>query len=179
MRDRLIELLDKVQLHGVDLPVDRERYPSDEVSVSNERIADHLLANGAMLVDTNTVDFITNRKPIQTAFGMPLDELADLIRAKQEGRIIVPHCKVGDTVYCITECSCEDIDGVHTECEFYGYGEDDRICSIPNGAKCPYQHRIMECYVTEANILMFTRSWGKTVFLTKEEAERAMKGGAE
>lgn len=93
--------------------------------------------------------------------------------------VIVQPCKVGDTVYSITECSCEDIDGVHTECEYYGYGIDDRICTIPNGAKCPYQYRIMECYVTEANILMFARKWGKTVFLTREEAERALKGGAE
>ena len=87
---------------------------------------------------------------------------------------ILPPCKVGDTVYSITECSCEDIDGANTECEFYGYGEDDRICSIPNGAKCPYQYRILERYVTETHILMFTRMWGKTVFLTKEEAERAL-----
>lgn len=49
MRDRLIGLLDKVQLHGVDLPVDRERYPSDEVSVSNERIAEHLVDNGVTI----------------------------------------------------------------------------------------------------------------------------------
>jgi hypothetical protein len=98
-------------------------------------------------------------------------KLADHLLA--EG-VIVPPCKVGQTVYSITECSCEDIDGVHTECEFYGYGEDDRICLIPNGAKCPYQYRIMECYVTEANILMFTRMWGKTVFLTREEAEKAL-----
>lgn len=91
--------------------------------------------------------------------------------------VIVPPCKVGDTVYSITECSCEDIDGVHTECEFYGYGIDDRICTIPNGARCPYQYRIIECYVTEFNILMLTRQWGKKVFLTREEAERALKGG--
>ena len=49
MKDRLIGLLDKVQLHGVDIPVDRERYPSDEVSVSNERIAEHLVDNGVTI----------------------------------------------------------------------------------------------------------------------------------
>ena len=96
-----------------------------------------------------------------------------------ENGVIVPSCKIGDNVYSFTESSCEDIDGVHTECEFYGHGIDDRICTIPNGAKCPYQYRVIKCYVTEANILMFTRNWGKTVFLTKEEAEAKMKGGAE
>lgn len=98
--------------------------------------------------------------------------LADHLLA--EG-VIVPPCKVGQTVYSITECSCEDIDGVHTECEFYGYGIDDRICTIPNGEKCPYQYRVIECYVTETNILMFARMWGKDVFLTREEAEKALE----
>lgn len=32
---------------------------------------------------------------IQTVFNMSLDEFSDLIRAKQENRIIVPPCKVG------------------------------------------------------------------------------------
>lgn len=93
--------------------------------------------------------------------------------------VIVPPCKLGDTVYVITSCSCEDIDGVHTECEFYGYGEDDRICTIPKGAKCPYIYRAVACYVTESNLLMFTWRWGKTVFLTREEAEKALKERSE
>lgn len=88
--------------------------------------------------------------------------------------VIVPPCKLGDVVYSITECSCEDIDGVHTECEFYGYGTDDRICTIPNGAKCPYQYRIETRYVTDINILVLARLIGKTVFLTREDAEKAL-----
>lgn len=89
--------------------------------------------------------------------------------------VILPPCKVGEKVYCIMESSCEDIDGVHTECEFYGFGTDDMICTIPNGTKCPYQYRVEMCSVTEMNLLMFTRRLGKTVFLTREEAEKALK----
>ena len=100
-----------------------------------------------------------------------IENIADHLLANG---VIVPPCKIGDTVYSITECSCENIDGAYTECEFYGYGEDDRICAIPNGAKCPNQYRIMECYVTEGNILMFTRMCGETVFLTREQAEKAL-----
>ncbi len=105
-----------------------------------------------------------------------IESIADYLLA--EG-VIVPPCKLGDRVYSITECSCEDIDGVHTECEFYGYGIDDRICTIPNGSKCPYQYRIIECYVTEMNIFMFARMWGKDVFATQEEAEKALKERSE
>lgn len=46
-------------------------------------VADHLLANGVIVIDTDHVDVVKNRKPLRTAFNMPLDELAELIRAKQ------------------------------------------------------------------------------------------------
>ena len=92
----------------------------------------------------------------------------------EHGVIVLP-CKVGDTVYRITQCSCEDIDGEQTECEFYGFGTDDRICEIPNDAKCPYKLRVASCNVTEINIFMFAREWQSAAFLTREEAERALK----
>ena len=96
--------------------------------VSVERIADHLLANGVMLVDTNTVNLVTNREPIQTAFGMPLDELADLIRAKQEGRIIVPPCKVGDKAAVRALCECVITTADYEECRNICPFEDDCEC---------------------------------------------------
>ena len=61
MRDRLTELLNKVQECGMNKPRDEERYPT--IYPSNEAIADHLLANG----------------------------------------VIVPPCKVGDTVYVVSQ----------------------------------------------------------------------------
>lgn len=94
-----------------------------------------------------------------------------------ENGVIVPPCKVGDKVYVIMETSCEDIDGVYTTCEFYNL-KSENLCTLPKG-KCPYRYRIAECYVTEMNLLSFTAKWGKTVFLTKEEAEQALKGGAD
>ena len=89
--------------------------------------------------------------------------------------VIVPPCKVGDTVYGIVECSCLDIDGYYTQCEYYGYGLEDRICGIPRGKKCPYLYRVTEEYVTEFNLFMLVRRWNETVFATREEAEKALK----
>lgn len=88
--------------------------------------------------------------------------------------VIVPPCKVGDMVYYITECSCEDIDGQYTVCGFYGCGTDDMVCTIPDGVKCPYQYRIGEHRVTKWNIFDGEEFWGKTVFATRDEAERAL-----
>lgn len=87
--------------------------------------------------------------------------------------VIVPPCKVGDTVYVIVETTCEDIDLVHTVCEFYNEKHED-LCTLPKG-KCPYKYIIMKCSVDKMNILHFSENMGKTVFLTREEAEKALE----
>lgn len=86
---------------------------------------------------------------------------------------ILPPCKVGDTVYSLMECSCEDIDGVHTICEFYNERTED-LCTLPRG-KCPHRYRIAKVSVTDYNLLHFTAKWGETAFPTPEEAENALK----
>ncbi len=89
MRDKWIEIVNRVLK-------DNFKHVPLNVAIN---VADSLLSEGAVLVDTSTVDFVTNRKPIQTALSMPLDELSSLVKAKEEGQVIVPPCKVGDVVY--------------------------------------------------------------------------------
>lgn len=139
MRDRLIEILTK----SFD-----EQYEKRGLIIP-QYTADYLLANGVMVVDSEVV---TNLKPLQTMCGMPLDEVAELITAKEEGRLIVPPCKVGDTVY--------ETDGV-------------RI----------YESTIDEVTYYTNNVIYYTSgvafdetAIGHSVFLTREEAERALKG---
>lgn len=86
-----------------------------------------------------------------------------------ENGVIVPPCKVGDVVYSLIETTCENTDGAYTVCEFY----DDGMCACKT--KCPHIYRIAECLVDKGNLLIFTAKWGKTVFLTKEEAEQALR----
>ena len=99
--------------------------------------------------------------------------------AEEQGLLVRLPCKLGDTVYWIMECSCRNIDGVYSKCEFYGYepdyGADCEICNRPEGTKCPHQYRISEGRAKEQNILMIARNLGKTVFLTREEAEKALE----
>lgn len=120
--------------------------------------------NGAVVVPFDNMDIVK--------IAYKLCEIEDKIC---EGKIVELPCAIGDIVYCLTECSCENIDGVHTECEFYGYGEDDRLCTIPNGQKCPYQYRIQKCSATEMNVFMYVRQWGITAFATPEEAKKKLK----
>ena len=70
-------------------------------------------------------------------------------------QIIVPPCKVGDTVYWIGQFN-QVVEGKAT------------MIGTSIGAKIPYLD--YEFDFTSADI-------GKTVFLTREEAEQALKGG--
>ena len=87
-----------------------------------------------------------------------IDHIRDLLHAEQDGRLVVLPCKVGDTVYwlhndVITECRVHRVQMNRTGLF---------IClksKVSHGA-----FRVDICL-------------GKTVFLTREEAEAALKGG--
>lgn len=103
-----------------------------------------------------------------------IEKLADHLL---DNDIVVPPCKVGEKVYHIRQTTCENIDGSYTLCEFYRHSGDD-LCALPKG-KCPHKYRIAECIVSMDNLLIVTEKWGKTVFLTREEAEKALEGSGE
>lgn len=155
-RERLTELI----MNTPKIPVMMNGRAQGRTYQTARNIADHLLANGVIVVDTDHVDVVANRKPLRTAFNMPLDKFEELIRAKQEGRLIVPPCKVGDTVYVcflrtrVIECKVAQITIEHIE--------DIGMSFI--------------CY---GGMRFDMRHWGKTVFLTREEAEKALEERSE
>lgn len=84
MRDRLIELIDEVTINcETEIGCLNCQY-NQIYGCKSVRKADHLLAN------------------CEKVFGLPLEELNELVMAKKENRLIVPPCKVGDTVYTLT-----------------------------------------------------------------------------
>ena len=114
-------------------------------------------------------------------------EVADHLLANG---VIVPPCKVGDTVYVITErhpcyaCMCCG-DFCHKDCYI-----KDKQKLVVKEAKVFYflfqeKHNKIQVKVgktkhLQTHFLHFNlEDFGKTVFLTKEEAEKALKGGAE
>lgn len=94
------------------------------------------------------IDLMIEAKRTDPETGSFIDYLADYLL--EHGVTALP-CKVGDTVYRITQCSCEDIDGAHNKL------------------------RVAGCNVTEMNIFMFAKEWESATFPTREEAERALK----
>ena len=91
--------------------------------------------------------------------------LREIAEADKAGRLVVLPCKMGDTVYMIEHIF--DIDnGVCDEIcarKVIGYGGNNlnKLWLIGSGGIC--------------NVSIFVSEFGKTVFLTREEAERAMQ----
>jgi hypothetical protein len=99
------------------------------------------------------------------ALGVDADRLRELAEADKDGRVVVLPCKVGDTVYMIERIF--DIDnGVRDEIcarKVIGHGGNNlnKLWLIGSGGIC--------------NVSIFVSEFGKTVFLTHEEAEKALE----
>ena len=133
-RDRLIELISQIQYMGG----------------LESRLADHLLENGVVVLDTKIVT-PQNRPLITQIAGMPINDVLDLLRAKKEGRLIVPPCKVGQTVWYVDDFT-EEIE----ECKVYGF-------NVVNGK--------LSLLVDNGEFKCITRKWHNT----KEEAEEKLR----
>jgi len=96
------------------------------------------------------------------------DRLEEICNAERDGRCVVLPCKVGDTVYRI------DID---PEIEYFNI---DNIVICDNGDILLKYDAHDGVICTAENIIKGTTYLDYyLVFLTKEEAEQALKGGAE
>lgn len=102
---------------------------------------------------------------IETLNNTPISRLVELAEADKDGRVVVLPCKVGDTVYMIERIF--DIDnGVCDEIcarKVIGHGGNNlnQLWLVGSGGIC--------------NAYIFVSEFGKTVFLTREEAERAIQ----
>ena len=94
--------------------------------------------------------------------GLSPAEVAELVQAKADGRLVVLPVSVGDTVYCIHNSCIElcKVEAVHFALRSY-------IRLKP--FKQPYLVYHSICYTP------LLSSFGKIVFLTREEAEKALK----
>lgn len=77
------------------------------------------------------------------------NEISDIAEYLLENGVIVPPVKIGDTLYMIVE-------------------KRSKISR-------EYFHFIKKTKLTFLNLERVLKNWGKTVFLTKEQAEKALK----
>lgn len=111
-------------------------------------LADYLLANGVVVVDMNVVS-PKNRPLISQCLGRPIDEIIELVNAKDEGRILALPCKEGDTVY--------------------------EVCEIANAHSI---HKCIGFQYTKNELQVITddgfAKYVRTLKFSKEEAEKAL-----
>lgn len=85
-----------------------------------------------------------------------------------EGVIVLP-CKVGQTVYVI----CNTVERIELEIETCIY--ETKIDHISIGARGAEFHLLYRCITHPDCDWIVEKDFGKTVFLTREEAEKALK----
>ena len=98
------------------------------------------------------------------------DRIRELAEADKDGRVVVLPCKVGDVMYKLFR--------EYTECTIYQVRKDNYCCE---GCMVPCDSR--EVTVIRAiqpnslpEVVRYIEDIGKTVFLSREEAEKALRG---
>lgn len=104
-------------------------------------------------------------------YGLPnAEQVADYLL---ENGVIVPPVKVGDTVYRIVQMST----GVKHKIKVFSERGETQGIIIPR--EPTIKHFIRCVKVTKNNFIDVCENFCKTVFLTKEQAEKALEEGAE
>ena len=88
--------------------------------------------------------------------GLPIDRLREIAEADKDGRCVVLPCKVGDTVWRIVRDGEPHI--TRDEGRDMYFADDMTLCVELVGGR-----------------VTFTEKFGKTVFLSREEAEKALR----
>lgn len=99
--------------------------------------------------------------------AMPLERVQELVRAEKDGRLVVLPCKVGDTVYQIDYMT-------NREALKFGIPETENLFGSKKYAR---KHaKYLPLFVRERKMLKTLYSEiGRKVFLTREEADAALK----
>lgn len=114
-----------------------------------------------------------------------LHALADYEDAEEQGLLVRLPCKVGDVVYKVKNnadacCECNFFEAGYC-CEEYCNNKDVEECYpiYPQYADKPlcekHFYEVVEYKTSLEWIFINRKCFGKTVFLTKEEAEQALK----
>lgn len=95
-------------------------------------------------------------KAIARTYGIDINRLRKLAEADKDGRLVVLPCKVGDTVYRIVRDADPHI--ARDEARNMYFADDMTLCVELVGGR-----------------IILSEKFGKTVFLTREEAEKALE----
>lgn len=153
--------------------------PENDIVYYNPKDPDGLyniidLAKCAHEVDgeeANILLEISNRLAAYEDTGLSAEEVHELVQAKADGRLVVLPCKIGDEVWFlekqldIANGTCSTVISEYIVTEIRG-NKYNPLWYMASSERCTHR----DFHPTEL---------GKTVFLTKEAAEKALTKGAE
>ena len=130
-----------------------------------ERLTRKYVGGGAYVpIDT------VNRVNEEECVGLPITKLARYEDAEEQGLLLWLPCKVGSDVFCISSR--------YTLCSEYEERRDECSCEGCEVMECD---SVEEYYIKEQKkvsyfwIALNLEQFGKTIFLTREEAEQKLK----
>lgn len=117
-----------------------------------------------------------NKDELRQHYNEIFDRLQEYEVAEEQGQIIIPPCKVGDTVYVIEPCRCYNNYSEFDEC----HHRRTKATKWIEMVRVPTKHHTKCLKLFERPFKVeYMNKFGKTAFLTIEEAKAALKGGAE
>lgn len=134
-----------------------------------ERLTKVMQCNDGNKLYDYSNEVVKNVKDFSSRLELMFEKLAMYEDLEEQGRLVILPCKIGDTLYKIivdkyTKCSLHDKE-FSLNCEY---------CEEKCDSKAIYV--IKDFTVFDINeIIFYMKSIGKTVFLTKSEAEAKLK----
>lgn len=99
---------------------------------------------------------------------IPLERVQEIAQAEKDGRLIVLPCKVGDLVFALWD--------VPTKYKYViYYAEIKEVCIYVRNCRMTITYRLEPIEYRGRRKEYRAEDFGKTVFLTREEAEAALK----
>lgn len=168
--ERLTKLINGVIVYvGTDNPYPTGQIPCEVSPQGVREIMEHLAAYEETGLTPEEVtalgklfDYALEESKTLTEQLALLNRIRDLAKADKDGRLVVPPCKAGDTVYEVTSRK--------TISEY-------RVKAIRVELFCTFiEWDIVAGFVDKSIFGVPVNEIGKTVFLTREEADRALEG---
>ncbi len=128
----------------------------DDWILDETELAEHYRATGKIEYAENKMELV----------GL-LEQLKEYQQLEEQGRLIKLPCKVGDTVYVNGVLGCG-------EAERYRVIRVDYHSTLGTGRNEFYIEALL-CANPDSSIGFYDKQFGKTVFLTKAEAETKLK----
>ena len=104
-----------------------------------------------------------NKEELRRHYNEIFDRLQEYEVKEENGLLLIPPCKVGDTVWALTE------NNIPLECDI------TQILIDKLGTRLVYEPKAFRGKLYGVK----SEAFGKTIFFTEREAEAALKGGEE